>query len=330
MMEATTMQTVSRRVILAAPAALVGGRAAAQQGWPTRPLRVINPWPPGGPADIICRPLTQKLSESLGQTVVMENRPGANGTIGANLVARAAPDGYTLFFSHVGPISISPVFATNLPYDPLRDFAPITQGLSVPQIIAVAPSLGVRSLADLVALARARPGALAFGSSGIGSSLHMAGELLKLRAGIDMTHIPYSGAAPAVTDLIAGRIQVLIADFPALLGQVQAGTLPALAVTSAERLDVLPAVPTAVEAGVPGMRSENWYGLLAPAATPPERIAILHDAARAALEDEATRQLLVERGGLVVGSSPADFGAFIRTTHASWGEVVRATGVRLE
>jgi tripartite-type tricarboxylate transporter receptor subunit TctC len=250
--------------------------------------------------------------------------------IGIDAVAKARPDGQAIVLAASGPMVILPHLQPRMPYDPLRDFAPITQVLSVPQIIAVAPSLGVRSLADLVALARARPGALAFGSSGIGSSLHMAGELLKLRAGIDMTHIPYGGAAPAVTDLIAGRIQVLIADFPALLGQAQAGTLPALAVTSAERLDVLPAVPTAVEAGVPGMRSENWYGLLATAATPPERIAILHEAARAALEDEATRRLLAERGGLVVGSSPADFGAFIRTTHASWGEVVRATGVRLE
>jgi tripartite-type tricarboxylate transporter receptor subunit TctC len=185
-------------------------------------------------------------------------------------------------------------------------------------------------MTELLAMARARPGQLAFGSAGIGSSLHMAGELLKMRTGIDITHVPYGGAAPAVTDLLAGRIQILMADVPALIGQVRAGALPALAVTAPERLGILPNVPTAVEAGVPGMVSETWYGVLGPANIPADRVATLHAALRAALEDPATRDALINQGGRVVGSTPADFATFMRATHASWGEVVRATGVRLE
>lgn len=309
------------------PALAVPGRA---QGFPEQPVRLVVPFAAGGPADIIARLVARVMGERLGRPVVVEPRPGAGGAIGVDVVAKARPDGHTLVMASSGAIVILPHLRANMPYDPLRDLTPVTQVLGVPQIVSVFPGLGVRSLAELIAMARARPGAIAFGSAGIGSSLHMAGELLKLRAGIDITHVPYPGAAPAVTDLIAGRIQLLMADTPALIGHVRAGTLPALAVTSAERLGVLPDVPTAVEAGVPGMVSETWYGVLGPAGLPAERLATLHAAAIAALRDEETSRQLLNQGGRIVGSSPADFAAFIRQTHAGWGEVVRATGVRLE
>lgn len=303
---------------------------APAQAFPDEPIRMIVPFAAGGPADTIARIVGRVMSERLGRPVVVEARAGAGGTIGVDAAARARPDGHTLVLASSGAVVILPHLRANLPYDPLRDLAPISQVLGVPQIVSVAPNLGVRSLQELVALARARPGRLAFGSAGIGSSLHMAGELLRLRTGIDITHIPYGGAAPAVTDLIAGRIQILLADTPALIGQVRAGTLPALAVTSAERLGVLPDVPTAVEAGVPGMVSETWYGVLGPAAIPAERIALLHAAVRAAVENAEARRQLLDQGGRIVGSTPAEFAAFIRQTHATWGEVVRATGVRME
>jgi tripartite-type tricarboxylate transporter receptor subunit TctC len=321
---------IGRRAALAALALPALARGASAQGFPDAPVRMIVPFAAGGPADTIARIVGRVMGERLGRPIVVEARAGAGGLIGVDAAAKARPDGHTLVMASSGAVVILPHLQPNMPYDPLRDLAPITQVLGVPQIVGVAPNLGVRSLADLVAMAKARPGQLAFGSAGIASSLHMAGELLKLRAGIDITHVPYRGAAPAVTDLIAGRIQILLADVPALIGQVRSGTVPALAVTSAERLPLLPDLPTAEEAGVPGLVSETWYGLLGPAGIPADRLTTLHAAARAALEDPETRRLLAEQGGRVVGSAPADFAAFIRANHAQWGEVVRATGVRLE
>jgi tripartite-type tricarboxylate transporter receptor subunit TctC len=321
---------IGRRTLLGALALPVLPVQARAQGFPDQPVRMIVPFAAGGPADTIARVVARVMSERLGRPVVVEARPGAGGTIGVDAAAKARPDGHTLVMASSGAVVILPHMRANMPYDPLRDLAPISQVLGVPQIVSVAPNLGARSLQELIAMARARPGQLAFGSAGIGSSLHMAGELLKLRTGIDITHVPYGGAAPAVTDLIAGRIQILMADTPALIGQVRAGTLPALAVTSAERLGVLPEVPTAVEAGVPGMVSETWYGVLGPAAIPADRVAVLHAALRAAVEDAETRRQLLDQGGRIVGSTPAEFAAFIRQTHATWGEVVRTTGVRME
>jgi tripartite-type tricarboxylate transporter receptor subunit TctC len=321
---------IRRRPLLAVLALPALTRGAHAQSFPDQPVRLIVPFPAGGPADIIARLISRVMGERLGRPIVVESRSGAGGAIGVDAVAKARPDGHMLVLASSGAIVILPHLQPNLAYDPLRDLTPITQVLGVPQIVSVAPQLGVRSLGDLIAMARTRPGQLAFGSAGIGSSLHMAGELLKIRTGIDITHVPYRGAAPAVTDLIAGRIQILMADAPALIGQVRAGALPALAVTSAERLGILPDVPTAVEAGVPGMVSETWYGLLGPANTPPDRVAILLAAVTAALEDGETRRQLLDQGGRIVGSAPADFAAFIRQTHAVWGEVVRTTGVKLE
>jgi len=321
---------ITRRTALGVLAASAFARGASAQGFPDQPVRMIVPFAAGGPADIIARLVARVMGDRLGRPVVVDSRAGAGGMIGVDAVAKSRPDGHTVVMASSGAIVILPHLQPSMPYDPLRDLSPITQVLGVPQIVSVAPNLGVRSLAELIAMAKARPGALAFGSAGIGSSLHMAGELLKIRAGVDITHVPYRGAAPAVTDLIAGRLQILMADAPALIGHVRSGALPALAVTSAERLGVLPDVPTAVEAGVPGMVSETWYGLLGPAGVPADRIATLHAAARAALEDAETRRQLLDQGGRIVGSTPAEFAAFIRQTHGTWAEVVRVTGVKLE
>ncbi|WP_137176788.1 tripartite tricarboxylate transporter substrate binding protein [Roseomonas sp. AR75] len=321
---------ITRRTALGALAAPALAGSAIAQSFPDQPVRLIVPFAAGGPADLIARTIGQVMTEKLGKPVVVESRPGAGGAIGVDVTAKARPDGYTLVLASSGAIVILPNLRSNMPYDPLRDLTPITQVLAVPQIISVAPGLGVRTLAELVAKAKAEPGKLAFGSAGIGSSLHMAGELLKLRAGIDIIHVPYPGAAPAVTDLLGGRIQILAADVPALLGQVRAGALQALAVTSEERLGILPNVPTAIEAGVPGMVSETWYGVFGPAGIPADRVAVLEGAVMAALNDPATRQKLVDQGGRVVGSKPADFVTFIRRTHAQWAEVVRVTGAKLE
>jgi tripartite-type tricarboxylate transporter receptor subunit TctC len=324
------MTKITRRAVVAGLAAAPLARPALGQTFPDQPIRMIVPFAAGGPADIIARVVSRNMSERLGRPIVVEARAGAGGAIGVDVAAKSRPDGYTLVMASSGAIVILPHLRNNMPYDVQRDLTAMTQVLAVPQIVSVAPGLGVRNLAELVAMAKARPGTLTFGSAGIGSSLHMAGELLKLRAGIDITHIPYSGAAPAVTDLLAGRIQILAADVPALIGQVRAGALPALAVTAQERLGILPDVPTAIEAGVPDMISETWYGLFGPAGIPADRVEILVNAARAALQDAEVRRALIEQGGRIVGSTPAEFNAFIRSTNATWGEVVRATGARLE
>ncbi|NMJ42928.1 tripartite tricarboxylate transporter substrate binding protein [Roseomonas sp. JC162] len=305
------------------------GQARAQ-AFPDQPIRLVIPFAAGGPADLIARSVGRVMGERLGKPVVVEARAGAGGLIGVEYVAKSRPDGYTLVLASSGAMAILPHLQPNMPYDPRRDLSPITQVLAVPQIVSVAPGLGVRNLAELVALAKARPGQLTFGSAGIGSSLHLAGELFKLRAGIDITHVPFRGAAPAVTELLAGRIQILCADVPALLGQVRSGALPALALTAPQRLAILPDVPTAEEAGVPGFISETWYGVLGPAGLPPDRVATLYAAARAALEDADTRRVLLDQGGRIVASSPEEFATFIRTAYDTWGEVVRATGMKLE
>jgi tripartite-type tricarboxylate transporter receptor subunit TctC len=321
---------IRRRTALTALAlpALVG-RAQAQ-AFPDQPVRLVVPFAAGGPADLIARTIGRVMGERLGKPVIVEARAGAAGLIGVEHVAKSRPDGQTLVLASSGAMVILPHLQPNMPYDPRRDLSPITQVLGVPQIVATAPGLGPRNLAELVAMAKARPGQLTYGSAGIGSSLHLAGELFKLRAGIDLTHVPFRGAAPAVTELLAGRINILAADVPALLAHVRAGTVPALAVTSPQRLDLLPDVPTAVEAGVPGFISETWYGVLGPAGIPADRVAILHAATKAALEDADTRRVLRDQGGRIVGSSPEEFATFIRSAYDSWGEVVRATGMRLE
>jgi tripartite-type tricarboxylate transporter receptor subunit TctC len=321
---------ITRRIALSALALPALAGSARAQAFPDQPIRLIVPFAPGGPADLIARTVGRSMSEKLGKPVVVEARAGAGGLIGVDHVAKSRPDGYTLVLASSGAMAVLPHLQPNMPFDPRTDLSPITQVLAVPQIVSVAPGLGPKTLAELVAMAKARPGQLTYGSAGIGSSLHLAGELFKMRAGIDIVHVPFRGAAPAVTELLAGRIQILLADVPALISHVRGGSLPALAITAPQRLGILPDVPTAEEAGVPGLVSETWYGVLGPAGVPADRLAILSNATKAALADPETRRVLTDQGGRIVASNPDEFATFIRTAYDQWGEVVRATGMRLE
>jgi tripartite-type tricarboxylate transporter receptor subunit TctC len=301
--------------------------ALAQGAWPTRPIRMINPWAPGGPADTVGRPLANKLSESLGQPVVMENRPGANGTIGMAAVARAAPDGYTLFFSHVGPVAISPHFGPDLPYDSVRDFAPITQLVSGPIVLVVRPDVEARTVPELLALARANPGQISYGSVGPASTTHLAGEMLAMMGGVKMLHVPYPGAAPVVTDLLGGRLHFAFLNFSGALAQMQAGKLRAIAVSTDQRAAKLPDLPTVAET-LPGFEVNSWYGLMAPAHTPKPIVDRLSQESRTAMNASDLKAALEAQGFGIVASTPEEYGQKIRDDLKRWGDLARATGLK--
>ena len=312
---------ITRRALpcLAAP-------ALAQE----QPLRVVIPFPPGGPADTIGRILERPLRIALGQALVLDHRSGAGGVVGMEAVARARPDGLTIGLGSSGALVISPHIMARMPYDPATELAAIGEILAVPQLVCVPLALPARNVAELVAMARAQPGAIAYASAGIGSSLHMAGELFRQRAGIEMTHVPYRGAAPAITDLVAGRVQLMLGDVPGLLPQVRAGTVRAIGITSPARLALVPDIPTMIEAGVPGMVSESSYGLLAPAGVPRERMAVLSRALLSALADAEVRAALEAQGGRIIASTPEQYTERLRVAFVSWGEVVRAGNIRAE
>jgi tripartite-type tricarboxylate transporter receptor subunit TctC len=319
----------TRRALLGAGAALAVARdAAAQAPWPTRPIRLINPWTPGGPADVVARPVAQKLSEALGQPMVMENRPGANGTIGGNAVARAAPDGYTLFFSHVGPIAISPNFSASVPFDPVRDFAPITQLVSGPIVLVVRPDIPANTVPELLALARAQPGQLSYGSVGPASTTHLAGEMLAMMGQVQLLHVPYQGAAPVVTDLLGGRLHFAFLNFAGALAQMEAGRLRAIAVSTERRSGSLPNLPTVSET-LPGFEVNSWYGLMAPAQTPAPIIDRLYRETAAALRTPELSATLRGQGFDIEASTPAQYAEKIRSDLQRWGELARATGIKV-
>jgi tripartite-type tricarboxylate transporter receptor subunit TctC len=315
-------------MVLGAGAALaLAPPALAQAAWPSRPIRLINPWAPGGPADTVARPLANKLSEALGQPVVMENRAGANGTIGMAAVARAAPDGYTLFFSHVGPVSISPHFGPDLPYDPVRDFAPITQLVAGPIVLVVRPDVEARTVPELLALARANPGQISYGSVGPASTTHLAGEMLALMGDVKMLHVPYPGAAPVVTDLLGGRLHFAFLNFSGALAQMQAGKLRAIAVSTEQRSAKLPDLPTVAET-LPGFEVNSWYGLMAPANTPRPIVDRLYQESRTAMRAADLTAALEAQGFGIVASTPEEYGQKIRDDLKRWGDLARATGLR--
>ncbi len=320
------MPQITRRMVLTATAVLAATGARAQS-WPTRPLRLINPWTPGGPADTVARPLANELSEALGQPVVIENRPGANGTIGAAVVARAAPDGYTLLFSHVGPIAISPKFST-VPYDPQKDLAPITQLVSGPIVLLVRPDIPASSVSELLALARAHPGEYSYGSVGPGSTTHLAGEMLALMGHVQLLHVPYQGAAPVVTDLFGGRLHFAFLNFSGALAQVQAGGLRAIAVSTERRVSALPDLPTVAET-MPGFEVNSWYGLMAPASTPHPLIDRLYRESVAAFRVPEIAAAMSGQGFDTVLSTPEQYADKIAADLARWGELARATGIRI-
>ncbi|WP_431285800.1 Bug family tripartite tricarboxylate transporter substrate binding protein [Humitalea sp. 24SJ18S-53] len=324
---------ITRRHLAASAAILLATRAARAQAprYPDQPVRIIVPFPAGGPADIVGRLLARALSDQLGQPFVVDNRAGAGGVIGVEVVARARPDGLTLGIGSSGALSVLPSLMPRMPYDVARDIQPVSLAIIVPQVLAVHPSVPARTVAELVALAKARPGGLNFASSGSGNSLHLAAELFRARAGgIEIIHVPYRGAAPALTDLVGGQVQMMFGDVPVMLPQIRAGTIRALAVTAPVRSAVLPDVPTMAEAGVAGVESESYYGLIAPAGLPADRLAILNNAVKTALESPATRQPLLDQGGRLIGGTPEAFAAHIRAESEKWAEVIRFSGATLD
>ena len=295
-----------------------------------QPLNLIVPFAPGGPADAMARLLAGPMGASLGQTIVVDNRSGAGGTIGVGAAARARPDGLTVVLASTGALAVLPHMMAHMPYDPVRDLAPVSLVVEVPQVLVVSAQNKAASLGDLMAFARQQPDGLTYGSAGIGSSMHMAGELLKLRGGLKLTHIPYRGAAPALTELMGGQVNMVLADVSSVVGHVRGGMLRALALTAETRSRILPAVPTTAEAGLPGVISDTMYAVFAPAGTPPERIAMLHKAVAAALADPNVRRGLEDQGAHILGGTPEELAARLRTEQAKWGDVVRISGVRME
>ncbi len=298
------------------------------QAYPSKPIRMIVPFPAGGPADIFGRGLAQGMSSELGQPMVVENIGGVGGVLGIDRAAKSAPDGYTLGFNSGSTLSIAPYALAKMPYDVSKDFGLITLVVRVPEVVAVHPSLPVNTLAELVAYARKNPGKVNFGSAGGGSITHLAGELLKSEAKIDMVHVPYKGAAPAVNDLVGGQVQMGIFDVPVLLGHIRSGKLKALAVTSASRAPTLSEVPTTAEGNLPNVTSDNWYGLVVPAATPAEIQQRLNAAAVAALKAPALREQYAKVGGLASPGTPQDYAAFLAKEQAKWSKVVSAIGFK--
>jgi tripartite-type tricarboxylate transporter receptor subunit TctC len=313
---------------LAALALLIPASALAQS-WPDHAIRLVVPFPAGGPTDIIARVVGQAMTDALGQPVVIDNRGGAGGVTGTDQVARAAPDGYTLALSSAGALSISPSLQ-RMPYNSTRDLTPITLVAKVPELLVAPAASTARTLEDFIAAAKARPGAFNFASTGPGGMPHLAAELLKATAKIDMVHVPYSGAAPAVTDLLGARTEMMFADIPVLLPHVQSGALRALAVGSAKRVPMLPDVPTTAEKGLPAVEAENWYGIVAPAATPPAIVIKLNATIVSALRSPQVRDKLTPLGAILIGDTPEEFKAYILSEEAKWAEVVRVSGAKLE
>ncbi|WP_430869492.1 Bug family tripartite tricarboxylate transporter substrate binding protein [Cupriavidus basilensis] len=317
--------------MLAAVAAVLGmttlslGAAA----YPDKPVRLIVPAAAGGTTDIASRLVGKRLGELLGQPVVVENRAGAAGIVGVQALRQAAPDGYTLMMGNIGPNAINYALYKQLPYRP-EDFAPVTMVVSVPNVLVVNAKVPARNVAELVALARSQPGKLSFASSGTGQSVHLSGELFRKRTGIDIIHVPYKGAAPAVADLVAGQVTMMVDNLPSSLAHIQSGKLRALAVTSAARVAELPDVPTMKEAGLDDFQVTAWFGLVAPAGTPPAIVARLQKTVAGILAEPEVKTRLAELGGVPGGDTPAHFGKFIDAERARWARVVKDTGIPLQ
>jgi tripartite-type tricarboxylate transporter receptor subunit TctC len=301
---------------------------AAAQTYPSKPVRMIIGFPAGGPADIFGRALAQGMSSEFGQPVVVENISGVGGVLGVERGVKSAPDGYTVVFNSASPLVIAPYSLARLPYDMKKDIALITLAVRVPEVLAVHPSLPVAKFEDLIAYAKANPGKVNFGSAGAGSITHLAGELLKAEAKIDIVHVPYKGAAPAVTDLVGGQVQMGIFDVPVLLSHIRSGKLKALAITSAKRADALADVPTTVEKNFPNVTSDNWYGLVMPGATPGQIQKRVHAAATAALKSAAVVEQFAKVGGVAAPTTAEEYAKFVEAEQAKWGRIVTAIGFK--
>jgi tripartite-type tricarboxylate transporter receptor subunit TctC len=319
---------VRKQLVTLLLATLYAGAAAAQ-AYPVRAVRIVVGFPPGGTSDILARTIAARLSEPLGQAVVVENRTGAGGNIGAEAVAKAAPDGYTLLMATTSQ-AISQSLYKKLSYDLQKDFAPVTQAVNYSNLLVVHPSLGVTNVAGLLALARAKPGVLNYGTAGNGTPPHMTGELFKAYTGVNIQHVPYKGGAPAIVDLVAGQIPMMFDNLPPLLPHVRSGRIRALANTSLTRLAVLPDVPTLDESGLKGFDAVGWNGLLAPAGTPREIVNRLHIEVARILRAPEVRDQLTAQGADIVGNSPDEFAAWIRGEIKKWAGVVRDSGAKLD
>jgi tripartite-type tricarboxylate transporter receptor subunit TctC len=300
------------------------------QPYPQKPVRMIVPFPPGGATDVFARLLAAKLTESMGQQFIVEQRPGASGVIGAELAARAAPDGYTLWVGQASNLAINQHLMKKLPYDPVKDFTPITLMTTSPNLLVVHPSLPVRTIKDLVTLAKSKPGAINYASSGSGSPGHLAAAYFNTVAKIDMVHIPYKGAAPALLDVIAGQAQLYFTAPVSAQPYAQSGRVRQIAVTSAKRFALLPDVPSVAEAGFPGFDIASWWGLLGPAGLPKDMVARLNAETSKAIDSGDTKDRLAGQGVMVATNTPEQFAAYIRSEIANWGRIVAASGARIE
>ena len=318
-----------RRCALALVTACMAAVAFAQP-YPNHAIRLVVPFPAGGTTDILARAAAQKLTEALGQSVVVDNRPGAGGNIGAELVAKAAPDGYTLLMGTVGTHAINPSLYAKMPYDHIKDFVPIILVAGVPNVLVVNPSLPIHSVADLIKLAKAKPGTINFASSGSGTSIHLSGELFKTMAGVDMTHVPYKGSAPALTDVMGGQVQIMFDNLPSSLALIKSGKLRAVAVTSLQRAPALPDVPTIAESGLPGFEASSWFGILAPAGTPAPIVAKINAEVNKWLQSPEAKEQLLAQGAAAAGGSPEQFVAHIRAETDKWAKVVKASGAKVD
>ena len=304
--------------------------ASWAQGYPAKPIRLIVPWPPTGTVDILGRTLGQKLSESMGQNFVVDNRGGANGMIGTEMAAKAAPDGYTLLVENITGQTINAALRDKMAFDIHKDLAHISVLAWVPNGVVTLPTLPARNIPELIALAKSQPGKLTYASFGIGSSAHLTFELFKDMTGIDMLHVPYKGGQPAIADLLAGQVSIYIPVLPSVVQLSKAGRLRLLAVTSAKRSSAVPDVPTVAESGVPGFEASNWFGFMAPAGTPPEIVARLNAEAGKALQAADVREKLAALGFEIQSSTPAELSAFLRRESDKWTKVVKTSGARAE
>jgi len=320
---------LNRRALLVVLGALLSGGAATAQDYPSRPVKIVVPFSAGGSNDIIARILAQKLGERTGQTFLIENRGGAGGNIGSDAVATSEADGYTLLLTAPPPLTINAALYKNLPYDPAKAFAPIALVASVPIVLAVHPAVEASNIMELIALAKAKPGTLNFGSSGNGSTNHLAGELLKSMTGINIVHLPYRGAAPAMNDLIAGHIPMMFDNIPAVLPQVQGKAIKAIAVAGAKRAAALPDVPTIAESGVPGFEASAWFGLVAPAKTPAPVLAKLESEVDAILKMPDVQKRFTELGAEPGSISGTAFGQFLAEETAKWTKIIQSSGATI-
>jgi len=314
---------------LAGVAMAIGVAPAAETRWPTKPIRMIVAVPPGGPADTLARLVAPRLTQSLGRPVVIDNRPGANGNIAYELTARATPDGHT-FTAVAAGVVINPSLYRDVHYDPLKDFAPITLGITLPNILVVHPALAAGSVKELIGLAKAKPGTITFASAGNGTSGHLALELFRVSAGIDVIHVPYKGGGPALAEVVAGQVQALFSLALVATQQIKAGRLRGLAITSAKRSPVAPEFPTVAESGLPGFEVIGWFGWLAPAATPQTIVTRLNAELVTALRTPDVREKLLSQSAEPVGDTPQQFSAFMRSERAKWAKVIETANVRIE